>query len=633
MAGVPIPQAFDSAVRLQQAGRLAEAETIYRQILRARPEIVEVHNQLGTNLLLQGRRDEAAAAFRHALAMRPRYAEARCNLGNTLWQSGDVRGAIAQLEQAVALKPDFPEAWTNLGNALADAHRYDQAEVAYRRAVALRPDWPMAYFNLANALRDALKLDAAIDAYAATLELDPRYFEARHNLAGVRKEIGQLNEALLDYQRALAIGPNPMTAGNLIYTTHFHPDYDARRIYEAHANWNDRYARPLAPMRLDFPGTREPGRRLRIGYVSPDLREHPVGRFLLPLLSHHDHAAFEVVCYTDVRHTDALTETLKRNADVWRATAGLSDEQLAALVREDGVDILVDLTMHMRGSRMLTFARKPAPVQVTYLAYASTTGLRTIDYRLSDPYLDPPDVDTSVYSEATFRLPRTYWCYPRPDAAPAVAPPPALTSGGGVTFGCLNNYCKVSTETWSMWTDLLARVPSSRLIVHAPEGRHRQAARDRLAAAGIDPARLEFVGLLPLDQYLAQYHRIDVALDPFPYGGGTTTCDALYMGVPVVTLRGETAVSRGGLSILSNLGFPQWVASHRDAYLSVAAHLASDLPGLASIRSELRGRMESSPLMDAPQFARDVEAAFREMWARWCAWGPAGSARGLPSRG
>jgi predicted O-linked N-acetylglucosamine transferase (SPINDLY family) len=338
---------------------------------------------------------------------------------------------------------------------------------------------------------------------------------------------------------------------------------------------------------------------------------------MLPLLSHRDKERYEVYCYTDVRRTDALTDALKAQVNIWQQTSGLNDEDLARLIQNDKIDILIDLTMHMKGSRLLAFARKPAPVQVTYLAYCSTTGLDAIDYRLSDPHLDPPGMDESIYSEKTIRLPRTYWCYPRPEGAPEVGPLP-YTTNGFVTFGCLNNYCKVTSKTLAMWRDLLVQVPDSRLIVHALEGRHRHEALEYFAAGRVDPQRVEFVGQMPLADYLAQYLRIDIVLDPFPYGGGTTTCDALYMGVPVVTLKGDTAVSRGGASILTNLGHCELIAETQDQYVGIAIDMAGDVAKLAELHLTLRKQMERSPLMDAVTFTRDIETAFRTMWMNWC---------------
>jgi predicted O-linked N-acetylglucosamine transferase (SPINDLY family) len=387
--------------------------------------------------------------------------------------------------------------------------------------------------------------------------------------------------------------------------------------------WEQTYARPLEAQieahtndrSQDRTSTRSVESRLRVGYVSPDWREHPIGRFMLPLLSNHDHERFEIFCYSDLARPDALTKRLRDLADVWRDTAGLPDDRVARLIRADRIDILVDLTMHMAGSRLLTFARKPAPVQVTYLAYCGTTGLPTIDYRLTDPYLDPPGSDERFYSEWSVRL-RSYWCYEPLDGAPDVQLPPAQLAAR-VTFGCLNNFCKVSPESLATWCRLLRALPSSRLLLHAAEGVHRERLRKRAAAEGIEPQRIEFVGTFPVAKYLEQYHRIDIALDPFPYPGGTTSCDALWMGVPVVTLPGVTAISRGGLSILSNLELPELVAASPDEYVRIAAELAANLPRLADLRATLRERMRISPLMDAPGFARDIEAAYRRMWQEW----------------
>jgi predicted O-linked N-acetylglucosamine transferase (SPINDLY family) len=306
---------------------------------------------------------------------------------------------------------------------------------------------------------------------------------------------------------------------------------------------------------------------------------------------------------------------------VWRDVPGVSDDAVARLIRDDQIDILVDLTMHMADSRLLVFARRPAPVQVTYLAYCGTTGLSAIDYRLTDPFLDPPGQDDGgepVYSEESIRLPETYWCYRPPVEIESHGAPPAREAGC-VTFGCLNNFCKVTEPTLDAWAQILKRVSQSRLLMHARPGSHRDRVRDFFASRSIAAERLAFADKLPVAEYLRLYNQIDVALDPFPYGGGTTTCDALWMGVPVVSFAGPTAVSRGGLGILSNLGLSELVAHRLEDYLEIACGLARDLPRLAGLRATLRDRMRHSPLMDAPRFARNVEAAYRKMWRRWCA--------------
>jgi len=290
---------------------------------------------------------------------------------------------------------------------------------------------------------------------------------------------------------------------------------------------------------------------------------------------------------------------------------------LAQLIREDQIDILVDLTMHTAWNRMILFARKPAPVQVTYLAYCSTTGLDTMDYRLTDPHLDPPGMNDACYSEESIRLPETYWCYSAHEPTPQIGPLPALNAGE-VTFGCLNNFCKVSPDTLDLWIQLLRVTPKSHLILHAHEGSHRQRVRDLLERQGIDPQRLKFVASVPLSRYFKLYEQIDIGLDPFPCNGGTTTCDALWMGAPVVTLAGRTAVGRAGVSVLRNIGLPELIAESPQQYVQITTDLAQDLPRLAELRRTLRARMQASPLMDAPRFARNVEAAYRQMWRNWC---------------
>jgi predicted O-linked N-acetylglucosamine transferase (SPINDLY family) len=462
-------------------------------------------------------------------------------------------------------------------------------------------------------------VDEALACHRRALELKPDFAEAHSNLGVAFKDQGKLDEALACFRRALELKPDYAAAhSNLLYTQVFCPGYDPQTLYEEHRRWNRQHAEPLGKFIEPHPNDRSPQRRLRIGYLSPDFRRHPVGRFLLPLLESHDRENFEIFSYASVRIPDTMTDRCRAHTDVWRDVLGLPDEQVAHAIRQDRVDILVDLTMHMANNRLLVFARKPAPVQVTYLAYCGTTGLTTIDYRLSDPYLDPPGRDEPFYSEQTVHLPETYWCYRPPIETPPVNALPALEAGH-VSFGSLNNFCKVTSAVLAAWGQLLQAVPGSRLLLHAFSGSHRDRARGFLAEQGIAENRVVFVDFLPTAEYLGVYRRIDVALDPFPYGGGTTTCDALWMGVPVVSLAGQTAVGRGGVSILSNLGLPELVAQDPEQYVRIAVELAHDLPRLSALRASLRERMQASPLMNAARFARNVEAAYRTMWQRWCA--------------
>ncbi len=617
MPTVSVQRAFEMALQDYRAGRVAEADGILQGVLAAWPQHAGALHLLGVIAHAQGRYEAAVDLIRRAIVLRPDLAEAHCNLGSALKEMGQLEEAIAAYRRAIALRAKYPIALSNLGVALKDAGRLDGAIAVYREAIALSPDDAAAHGNLGNALWENGQPDEAIEVLRRAIALDPGFAMAHNNLGNALKDRGDLDEAIAAYRGAVALRADyPDAHSNLLYTLYFHPGFDGRAIAEEHRTWNREHAEALGQCVAPHENDRTPDRRLRIGYVSADLREHPVGRFMLPLLAGHDRGSFEIFCYTQVRRPDALTERLRGYADHWHRIDGQSDQQVAGLIREHGIDILVDLSLHMARHRLLVFARKPAPIQVTYLAYAGTSGLRTMDYRLSDFFLDPPAMDESIYSERTVRLPQTYWCY-EPMGAPAVGAVPALDAGG-ITFGCLNNFCKVTTPTLAAWARILQGVPGSRLLLHAAEGSHRQRTVERLQELGVDGRRVEFVAHVPMAEYLELYGRIDIALDSFPCGGGTTSCDAFWMGVPVISLRGETAVGRAGMSLAMNLGLPELVAQTVDEYVRMACDLAADLPQLGALRSSLRERMGASPLMDARGFARNVEGKYREMWCGWC---------------
>ncbi|HEY1921450.1 MAG TPA: hypothetical protein VGG44_01695, partial [Tepidisphaeraceae bacterium] len=380
--------------------------------------------------------------------------------------------------------------------------------------------------------------------------------------------------------------------------------------------WAERFEKPLMAGLAAHLIDRSADRVLRVGYVSADFREHPVGRFLLPLLRHHNPQCVQAFCYSNAIRADEMTARLKKAATAWRETAALSDADFSRVIRDDRIDILVDLSSHTAGNRLRVFAQKPAPVQITWLGYPGTTGLAGIDYRLTDPYLDPFGQNDGVYTEKSIRLPNCFWCYEGPENGPPVGDLPASKSHY-ITFGCLNHFTKVSAGVLDLWARLLAEIPSSRLMIHTHRDNHRKLALRRFADAGVAADRITFVGRKSIDSYFAAYDQIDVALDPFPYGGGATTCDALWMGVPTITLRGRTAVGRGGASLLSNVGLPQFIAADLDEYIAIAKTTAGDTESLRHLRGNLRARMLQSPLMDAEQFARDMEAAFRTAWLRF----------------
>jgi len=674
------------AVQLHRAGKLTEAEQIYRQVLSQQPRNPGVLNLLGVLACQAGRHDlaiemirqaiaiyphspdfhlnlgnalynsgllaDATSENRQAIALKPRYAQAHSNLGNCLHGLGQLDDAIAAYRQALAIDPGLPQTLDNLGAALRDRGRPAEAIVAHRQSLALRPDSAKCHHHLGNALRDQTLMDEAVAAYEQAIRLDPQNATFHNDRAIALRERGSLDDALLGFRRAVELHPDysdaqnnlaivlrdqglieqavaasrravelsPASAAfhsNLILFMHYDPRFDPHALLAECRNWGRRHGDPLRNEIAPHPNDRAPGRRLRIGYVSPDFRVHPVGRFMIPLFAVHDPTQFEVFAYAQVARDDEVTNRLRSLCPHWRHTVGLSDAQLAEQIREDRIDILVDLAAHSGCSRLPVFALKPAPVQATYLAYASTTGLEAIDYRITDAYLDPPGESDEFYSEKSVRI-ESYWCYqPCVENLLETDPPSAAT--GQITFGCLNNFCKVSPAAMRAWCQILQTVPRSRLLLHAYPGSHRERARQFLVEAAIDPDRLVFAEKLPLADYMRQYERIDICLDPYPYAGGTTTCDALWMGVPVITLAGKTGVSRGGVSILSNAGLPELIAANVQEYIRIAADLAADSDRTKSLRSTLRARLRSSPVMDAPRFARQIEAAFRQMWLNWCA--------------
>jgi len=596
-----------------QTGHLAEAERLIREAIRLNPSAAAYHTDLGAVLATGGDIPAAAEAFRQATMLQPTLAEAHDNLASALQRLGQIDPAIASFERALSLRPGSSPFMRHLADALQLAGKYQESAEVYRKLLKISAADPEDHFNLGNALRGLGQTDEAIALYQKAVELKPDFGAAHNNLANLLQLAGQIDRAIAHYRDSLRLASASAVWSNLIFALHLHPADDPNLIRQELDHWNEAFARPLAPVHPRYETDADPNRRLRVGYVSPHMGEHAVGRYLLPLLANHDKAAFEIFCYSDLARPDAITEQLRSHVDQWRDTNGIADEQLAEQIRRDRIDILVDLTMHMEGNRMLMFARKPAPVQVTWLGYPGSTGLRTMDYRLTDPYLDPVGMDESVYSEKTLRLPDSYWCYQPSGDEPEPNDLPALKNGF-VTFGCLNHFPKINSLVLGQWARVLLAVPNSRLLILAPPGHARQRVLRELAQLGIKRGRVRFADRQPRLDYFRLYHQIDIGLDTFPYAGHTTSLDSLWMGVPVVTRTGNTAVSRGGASILSNAGLAELIARTSDEYVSIARRLASDLPKLAQLRSTLRKRMQASPLTHAAQFARDMEAAYRFMW-------------------
>ena len=607
---------------LAMQGRMDQAIAHYERALALKPDYAEAHYNLGNTFRAQGRMDQAIAHYQRVVMLRPTFAEAHYNLGNAFRVQGRTDQAVMHYERALSLRPDNAEIHNNLGLALAMQDQMDQAIAHYERALVLKPDYAEAHNNVGNAFRAQGKLEQAIFHYERALAMKSDHALAHHNLGSVLALQGRMDQAITHYERALSLWPdNVVTHDSLLLTLNYLPNQNPLAVYAAHRDFARRWEAPLSALIQPHANDRSPTRRLRIGYVSCDFRQHSVGYFFEPVLAHHDHDRFEIFCYANQLQEDEVTGRLKSYADHWRRLVGLSDEQAADRIRDDQIDILVDLNGHTGHNRLLVFARKPAPLQVTWLGYPNTTGLSAMDYRLTDGFADPPGMTEHLHSEKLLRLPACFSCYQAPQEAPEVSALPAREKGH-VTFGSFNNLAKITREVMAVWARILLATPGSRLTLKNPalgEITAQQMVRKAFTELGIVPERLELLGHDPsTSAHLERYHGIDIGLDSFPYNGTTTTCEALWMGVPVVTLAGRTHAGRVGASLLSNLGLTEFIAHTPEEYVEIAARLAGDMKHLSTLRTELRPRMAASPLTDGRRFTKHLEHAYRGMWEEWC---------------
>jgi len=641
-----------AGVQHHQAGRLDQAAEIYRRVLAAQPRNADAlhllgllthqlgNHQAGLEMIEKaitvrpapefylngadalgalGRTQDAIAYLQKAIHLNPQLPEAHNNLASLYSATGRLKDAEVEFSAALRLRPNYDHAMTNLGNVLEKQGNSAQAAQLHRQALQVNPNNAAALSNLGNLLQKAGQLTEAGQLLRKAIALCPDLSQAHNNLAGTLLESGFLAEAITEYERARSLRPTDHTAhSNLLFAISRDAHRTPQAIFQSHREFGLRHA-PLAPV-VSHRNDRSPSRRLRIGYVSPDLGNHPVAAFFEPILSQHDRAEFHITCYSDVAKADEVTHRLKSQSDAWHDTRFWSDEQLAAQIANDQIDILIDLAGHTQSNRLLVFARKPAPIQITYLGYPNTTGLEQIDYRITDSIADPPGATESLHTEQLLRLNPSFLCYQAPTDAPPVSP---LDPSKPVTFGSFNNFAKVAPETITLWAEILRSVPGARMLIKArslSDLGTRQRTAELFARSGIEESRIDLVGWQPNSRsHLDYYRQITIALDTYPYTGTTTTCEALLMGVPVVTLAGPTHISRVSTSILTNAGLPELIAASPRQYAALAVALAADHEKIKLHRSTLRQRLLSSPLCDAPAFARTFEAALRQAWAQWCA--------------
>lgn len=597
------------------ARRGAAALACYRVLAALDPGGGESIANLAAAFQAVSRNEEALRWARRGRMVNPLLATAHVNLGGALTALGRFEEAIRAYGGGLVLDPADAEAWVNIGSSWQSRGDAGQSRRAFNRAAridSLNVRMRNAYGNLCLALN---RMGEAEAHFHQALIVRPDYEEALNNLGAVHRNRGRQAAATACFRRAVQVNPTDSRIhSNMLLTLCYQEGVDEAALRREHEAWAQRHADPHLAAARSFANPKAADRRLRIGYVSPDLRVHAAAYFLEPMFERHDHEAFEIFCYAEVARPDAMTERLRGCADHWRSTVGVSDDAAAAAIRADGIDVLIDLAGHTGNNRLGVFARKPAPVQATWLGYATTTGMRAMDYIILDPWHAPLGGDEAVYTERVWRLPEVYRCYRPPEESPPVGPSP-MDANGHITFGSLNAYVKVTEAVIAVWAATLRAVPNARLMIIASAPPDEVAAR--FASYGIESRRIRVEGKRDLAGFLDLVNTVDIALDPFPHTGGTTTLHSLWMGVPVVTLAGRRFSERGGVGILGPLGMGDLVAEDFAGYVDAARRLAGDSAYLRRLRAESRERLRASAFVDAARFTRQMEDVYRGMWLDW----------------
>jgi predicted O-linked N-acetylglucosamine transferase (SPINDLY family) len=573
-------------------------------------------------LLIQRKFAEAKVLLERVCQIDRGDIESWINLVKINTQLGDPIATEKCCKAIISLRPDIYEAHFQLGQAHLFKGEYGAAAACFRHVLRHQPNNHLAIFQLGKTFQKKAQFLDALAYYRRALEIIPNFTEAYDSIGGVLQYQGDIEGAEQNYRMAVQSSPNFDKAhSDLVFAMNYNPRHSAAAIFHEHVRWGQMHILP--PVTLpDFSDDLDPARRLRVGYISPDFRKHSVAFFFEPLIANHDLDKTEIYCYSDVAQPDEVTQRLQMAASHWRMILGMSHRQVAEQIRQDGIDILVDLTGHTANSRLLVFSARPAPIQVTYLGYPNTTGVPAVDYRLTDAWADPLGITDEFHTETLIRLPQGFLCYLPASYAPPVSRLPAATNAY-ITFGSFNNLAKITPEVVDLWVSILHAVPTSRLVIKngslsdTPTRNHYL---QLFVKQGIDPARLDLLShIYANDEHLGTYGQIDIGLDTFPYNGTTTTCEALWMGVPVITLANSMHAGRVGVSLLSQIGYDNLIAETTKDYLQIAVELASDCDKLANLRAGLRDRMGQSFLCDGEAFARKVEQTYQGMWASYCA--------------
>ena len=602
---------------LKELGKLDESEASLRQAIELKPDFAEAHNNLGVTLKAQGKLNEAEVSYRQAIVLKPNYAEAHSNLGVTLEAQGKLKESEASLRQAIALKPNYAEGHNNLGNILKEQGKLDESEASLRQAIELKPDFAEAHNNLGVTLKAQGKLNEAEVSCRQAIKLKPDYAKAYNHLGVILQKLGRLNEAEASYRQAMKLKPDYAEAHSNLLFLYSGFMYESSHYLKKAREYGQQIAKSVVSKYSTWLCVGNT-KILRVGMVSGDLKNHPVGYFLEEFLNQLDEFDFELYAYTTQSNEDDLTLRIKPGFTRWKSLVGISDVDAADHIYNDGIHILIDLSGHTAQNRLPIFAWKPAPVQISWLGYFASTGVAEIDYILGDPYVTPTE-EANHFSEKIWQLPESYICFTEPEVDIDVVSLPALDKKK-VTFGCFNKIARITDPVVRVWSEILHAVPTAVLFLKDKNFEVesiRESFYDRFKVNGIQKDRLILEGQSPRSKYLAAYNRVDIALSPFPYGGGTTSAEGLWMGVPVITMQGNHFLSHLGESIANNTGLSDWIAVDEEDYVAKAIAFSTDLEGLEKLRSRLRAQVLSRPLFDAEGFANHFKNALRGMWKRF----------------
>ena len=611
---------------LTSLGRIEEAEKVCRKATMLDPGLVEGHTNLGNALKALGALGDAVVSYEKALSIKPNYFLANYNLGLTLKALGKLDEADASYRRAIDLAPNFANAYSDLGITLKDLGRLEEAEASYRQAIALKPDFAEAHINLGNALKDLGRPEEAEASYRQAISLKPDLVEAHLNLGTALKDLGRLEEAEASYRQAISLKPEYADAhSNLLFLRSHMPTIGAEQLYEEHCEFGRKFEEPVRSSWPLHTNAKELTRTLRIGFVSGDLRHHAVASFIEPILRHlSTREELSLHAYYNYHSVDLVSKRLQGYFASWSRVISLSDADLAEKICADGIDILIDLSGHTAYNRLPVFARKPAPLQASWMGYPGTTGLESMDYYFCDKRWLPQDQFVSQFTEKLLYLPASAAFLPEKEA-PAVSELPAL-GNGYVTFGSFNRLDKINQVTVQVWSRVMRAVPKSRMVLGGvTSDESKQRITDWFAQEGVAADSLTMYPRMRLGEYLALHSDVDICLDAFPYGGGTTIFHALWMGVPTVTLAGGTPPSRGGVTILGSCGLDEFVSRDVDSFVQTGVLMATDVDGLSTIRAGMRARVSASPAWRSELIAQGFELGLRMMWQRWCAGLPAQS--------